>query len=305
MAENEYNALFGTIEQVNEAVETSTESVRSNIPAWNDLSAQQRTTAEKIASAYREMKEAVIDSIESQMNMFEKWNEAEEISTETLLDNMQSQIDGITNWEENLNTLIDRGINDDLLQTLLEMGPKGANYVQTFVNMSDEEMAKANALWEQSLDIKGFTNDIGKQLNEGMASIAADMDDTGMNLGKGLARGLTSAKALVVAAAKDMANAAVNETKNVLQVQSPSKVFEWIGEMTGEGFQKGLEESFGAANKWLQNDLAAMTNYSHPQLDTNAIYSAVRNGAEDAATHIYLDDRELTRGLKGLGVAFA
>ena len=305
MAENEYNALVGTIEETTDAVEVSKDAVASSITAWNDLSASQKNTAEKVAQAYRDMKQAVTDSIESQMSMFEKWEEGEKVSTETLLENMQSQIEGVQNWEENLTTLADRGINQGLLQYLLDMGPKGSNYVQAFVNMSDEEFAKANALWLESVDIKGLTDEIGKELDEGLQGVAAAMDDTGLNLGKGLAKGITDAKALVVAAAKDMANAAVNETRNILQVQSPSKVFEWIGQMTGEGFQKGMMESFAAANRWLMGDMSAMTNFAQQKIDEGAIYNAVRQGASDAATHIYLDDRELTRGLKGLGVAFA
>ena len=93
--------------------------------------------------------------------------------------------------------------------------------------------------------------------------------------------------------------------ENKLGIASPSKVFKYLGEMTGEGFQKGMEASFGEATKWLIGDLSVMTNYAQKTIDNDAIYNAVLRGASDAATHIYLDDRELTRGLKGLGVAFA
>ena len=72
--------------------------------------------------------------------------------------------------------------------------------------------------------------------------------------------------------------------------------------MTGLGFEQGLKDSFGAADKWLSTELSS---FSQPGIDTNAIYSAIRSGAGDASINVYLDDRELTRGLKGLGVSFA
>jgi hypothetical protein len=211
-------------------------------------------------------------------------------------------VDGVRDWEQNLTTLADRGINQNLLQYLLEMGPKGSRYVQSFVNMSDEEFARANELWQESLDIKGLTDEIGQDLTNGLADVAGQMDETGMNLAQGLARGITSGKGLVIAAAKDMARATIDTTRNVMGVASPSKVFKWIGEMTGLGFEQGLKDSFGSADKWLSNELSS---FSTPKIDSEAIYSAVRDGAGAASINVYLDDRELTRGLKGLGVSFA
>lgn len=296
-------AMQGAADSVN----ASTEAVNASIPSWNSLSAEQKETAEKVAQAYRDMEAAVTNSINSQMSMFEEFNGGAAVSTDELLKNMQSQIDGVTNWEANLTTLADRGINQGLLQYLLEMGPKGANYVQAFVNMSDEEFARANSLWAQSVDIKGFTNDIGKELKTGLAQIAGDMDDTGLNLGAGLARGMTSSKALVIAAAKDMARTARDTAKNELGVASPSKVFEWIGEMTGEGFQLGLDKTMPTMDAILSplNDVDAFTGRGVNAIDPDAIYSAVRSGAENAHTKIVIGTKEFGRLLRGMGVALA
>lgn len=313
-AEAEYNRLvaaaeeLGTAEtEVAEAVEATHSSVSSSIPAWNTLSSSQKETAEKVAQAYRDMEAAVTNSIESQMSMFEAYGEVEEIRTEDLINNMQSQVDGVTNWEENLTKLADRGINQGMLQYLLEMGPKGAKYVQAFVNMSDDEFARANKLWEQSVDIKGFTNDVGRELKAGLATVAGDMDDTGLNLGAGLARGMSNAKSLVIAAAKDMARAARDTAKNELGVASPSKVFEWIGEMTGEGFQLGLDKTMPTMDMITSpyNNVEAFSGRGVNAIDPDAIYSAVRSGAENAQTRIVIGTKEFGRLLRGMGVVLA
>lgn len=313
-AEAEYNRLvaaaeeLGTAEtEVAEAVDATRSSVSSSIPAWNTLSSSQKETAEKVAQAYRDMEAAVTNSIESQMSMFEAYGEVEEIRTEDLINNMQSQVDGVTNWEENLTKLADRGINQGMLQYLLEMGPKGAKYVQAFVNMSDDEFARANKLWEQSVDIKGFTNDVGRELKAGLATVAGDMDDTGLNLGAGLARGMSSAKSLVIAAAKDMARAARDTAKNELGVASPSKVFEWIGEMTGEGFQLGLDKTMPTMDMITSpyNNVEAFSGRGVNAIDPDAIYSAVRSGAENAQTRIVIGTKEFGRLLRGMGVVLA
>ena len=107
------------------------------------------------------------------MNMFEEFNAGTELSTQQMLENMQSQVDGVTQWEQNLAELAEKGINQDLLQHLAEMGPQGAGYVNTFNSMTSEELAQANDLWNQSLDIQGFTNEAGNQLIEAVGTVAA------------------------------------------------------------------------------------------------------------------------------------
>ena len=294
-------------EEVTEAVEASTKANEKNIPAWNELSAAQRDSAEKVANAYNEMRDAVVKSIEDQMNMFEAFGEVEEISTQTLLDNMQSQIDGVTHWEENLKELSDRGINQDLLQTLLEMGPKGAKYVQAFVNMTEPEFRDANRLWKESLDIKGFTTELSNQLNKGIADVAETVGNDAFNMGLGFARGFTDAKAAVIAAAKDMARSAKTSIENEMQIASPSKVMRYLGEMSGEGFALGLEDTMPRLSNIISpwNDVGAFSGRGVNSIDPDAIYSAVRAGAESAETKIVIGQKEFGRLLRGMGVVMA
>ena len=41
------------------------------------------------------------------------------------------------------------------------MGPQGSGYVAAFASMTDEELAKANELWSQSVDIKASDRSVG------------------------------------------------------------------------------------------------------------------------------------------------
>ena len=141
--------------------------------AYNALSFEQQTMATNVTNAVLTMQENVQGALESQMDMFEKFDGGVQISTEQLLANMQSQVDGVTQWEQNLSALADKGINQGILQKLAEMGPQGSGYVTAFNNMTTEEIAKANELWDQSVDIKGMTNEWGQQLlTSGAANIA-------------------------------------------------------------------------------------------------------------------------------------
>lgn len=226
----------------------SIETAGQELQAYNNLSQGQQDLAVNVTNAVLTMQENVQSALESQMNMFEEFDGGVQLSTEKMLSNMQSQIDGVTTWEQNLSTLADRGIRDGLLQKLAEMGPQGAGYVQTFANMTDEELKKANELWDQSVDIKGMTNDWGQQLLEsGAANVAGGMDkltplikQSGANTVMGLVTGMQQAQKTAEAAGNDLGVKTIESVNDGLGVHSPSTKTLQSGLNTTQGLANGL-----------------------------------------------------------------
>lgn len=224
------------------------ETVNAETFAYQNLSAEQQEMAVNVTNAVLTMQENVQSALESQMNMFEEFDGGVQLSTDQLLSNMQSQIDGVTAWEQNLSTLADRGINEGLLQKLAEMGPEGAGYVQTFTNMTDEELQKANDLWGQSVDIKGMTNEWGQQLLEsgaanvagGMENLTALMEQSGANTVMGLVNGMQQAQKTAEAAGNDLGVKTVDSVNSGLGCASPSKKTTQSGLYTTQGLANGL-----------------------------------------------------------------
>lgn len=239
----------------NEAQQASIEVAGQALTAWQQLSEGQQQTAADFSNSVTDLVDSTQKAINSQMDMFEKYQEGSEVSTKTLLDNMQSQIDGVTQWEQNLATLADKGINQDLLQHLADMGPKGANYVTAFNTMTDEELQKANDLWAQSVDIKAMTDEWGQQLIEsGTENIAQSMgglkdlmETSGTDTALGLARGIQSAMAESEEAADQMGINVVEAANNALGVHSPS----WKMIETGEYFAQGLANGILNGMSWV------------------------------------------------------
>ncbi len=226
----------------------SIEVLGEETAAYQNLSATQQQLAVDVTNGVLTMQENVQSALESQMNMFEEFDGGVQLSTDQLLSNMQSQIDGVTAWEQNLSTLADRGINQGLLQKLAEMGPEGAGYVQTFASMTDDELSKANDLWNQSVDIKGMTNDWGQQLLEsGAANIAGGMNNltpilqaSGANTVAGLVQGMQQAQATAEAQGNDLGVKVVESVNSGLGVQSPSKKTLQSGMHTVQGLANGM-----------------------------------------------------------------
>ena len=260
---NKYGELTAATEAQTAAQEAGNATQQASIEvseqalsAWGNLSAGQQQTAADFANAVTSLVDSTQQALESQMNMFEEFNGGAEISTETLLSNMQSQIEGVANWERNMAELADRGINQDLLQHLAEMGPEGSGYVEAFVNMSDEEFAQANDLWAQSVDMKSMTDQWGQDLmDSGAENIANSMDGiseimetSGAETALGLARGIESAAAQAGDAADAMGVDVIERANAALGVQSPSWKMEESGMNMDQGLANGMINGIGVVD---------------------------------------------------------
>lgn len=256
-AATEENTKAG--EKKNEQSKTSIELAGQELEAYSALAAGQQELAVSVTNGILEMQESVQSALESQMDMFEEFDGGVEISSEKLLSNMQSQIDGVANWEKNLSELADKGINQGILQKLAAMGPEGSGYVAAFNSMTSEEIAKANGLWEESLDVKGMTDTWGQQLTtSGAANIAGGMDNltsvmqqSGANTVQGLVDGMQNAQKLAENAGTDLGVKTVESVNEGLGCQSPSKKTKESGKNVNLGLVNGLKE-----NKNLVTDAA-------------------------------------------------
>ena len=105
-----------------------------------------------------------------------------------ILGTMESQIDGVKEWKANLETLKESGLCDGLIKQLEEMGPEGADKVRAFLQLTGEELAKANEYYEESMSLSAdqFLENYSKKLNaqinwaEGLKELAERGFDQGV-----------------------------------------------------------------------------------------------------------------------------
>lgn len=91
--------------------------------------------------------------------------------------------------------------------------------------------------------------------------------------------------------------------------EGPLRDYEtWMPDMM-EGLAKGIRNNIPLLKK-AADAAAATINYEimkeapGKQLDPNSIYNAVKSGASDSSTVMYIGDRQFRRTLKDMGVAF-
>ena len=229
--ETEYATLIGSITENEEVIANAATETQALGTAAETASGQMTGMSAAVQEAFEAMYEDLSETIQSQMNLFDEFTTKSQLSTEQLLANMQSQIDGVTNWADNLETLADRGINQGLLKYLADMGPEGAAYVQTFVDMTDEELQKANELYNEALALP----------TETVESIAESYVTAGTQAGEGFKTGLTDSKESVQEAGTEVAEEMLTAMEETLDINSPSKETENIGKLSTEGLVVGVK----------------------------------------------------------------
>lgn len=229
-----------------EGVKLNIEDASQAAEAFSNMSTEQQDLATRLVENVTQMEESMKNTISSQMNLFEWFDTSIDLSTDQLLANMKSQVEGVEDWEENIVALSKSGIDDGLLQHLIDMGPSGAGYVQLFANMTEDELDEAERLWGEAIDIQNLTNTWGEQLKEiGVENIVSGMDgvdelleESGADSAMGLIEGIKNAMADLKAAGEEMGETVIDSANTAAGVSSPS----WKTEQTGRYIDQGLVE---------------------------------------------------------------
>lgn len=267
------SSMAGTITTATEAqalsnaeADNTTSKLGEEITAFNGLSESQQQLAIDISNSVLTMQQNLQSSVEQQMGLFDTLNTGVETSMAEIIAGLDSQITGVQTWEQNLNTLIDWGINQDLLQTLIEAGPQTGSAVQAIVNAGSDQIGLLNEKWSMKESVMNVTNEAGQTLKEkgteyiGQAianlegATQTDLDalstvmsdgfrDIGTFSSQGLAEGIQEAASQATDASEQLGDDTLTALENVLQIGSPSEITTDYGKWIDEGLQNGIDRN--------------------------------------------------------------
>lgn len=257
------------------ALKEETEATEAQTKATEGLSKATGSATKSQKSFLESMK----DTISNQIDIFSKMELKTEISAQQMLDNMKSNIDGVASWTAKLNSLVDRGISQELYKKLAEMGPKGYETLNAFVQMTDEQLQQANTMFAQSLT-----------LGEEQAAIVDDgMTKAGQNGIAGLNNALLAGVETLKATGNQDGQAVVDGVNQGLGNASPSHKTYQSGVYVIEGLNNGMKGAYpylkGTIEAIARNILGVFNNGLRPSLfyeiGKNAI-QGLANGLADS-----------------------
>lgn len=257
----------GAMQEQQEAAQASISVAGQELEAFQGLSEEQQNLAVNVTNAVLEMQGTVQEYLSQSGQMFQEFTDVTTVNTTDLLNNMQSQVDGVKQWEENISSLMETtkttadgtmvALDEGLVQYLANMGPEGAAYAQAFVNMTGDEMQKANELWSEKLNIENFTNTEGQSLTQGIGELAAggeeafaslaeslgaQAEDSGRYVVQGLVDGMVAAQGEAETAGEDLGVKTTDGLDTGLGVASPSWKARSSGLYVGVGLANGLRD---------------------------------------------------------------
>ncbi|MBO5208481.1 MAG: phage tail tape measure protein [Lachnospiraceae bacterium] len=243
-----------------------TEPIASASEAMSGLGDSATATGDSISGlsetaqqAFSDMYTSVSESIENQMNLFLQWDTEMVASGEQMVANMQSQVNGLQEWADNIQELADRGINQGLLQKLADMGPAGAGYVAAFVDMTDEELQKANELYAESFTV---SDDVATQIAESYAGV-------GDSAIKGMTDKISESSETVKQSGIDTGENLQSGVEEKLEIEGESKVFANIGISSIQGLITGVKGEEANATNTVQNLAGGLVTKTQSELKTS------------------------------------
>jgi len=242
----EISALDAATADLSEEEQILTQKIAENAAATTasgDAAAGATSGFEQLKMSEDELEdfvEAVNSSIESQISLFDQFNEGTKVTAQELQSNLESQIEGLTEWENNFSALADQigGQGDALLEQLAQMGPQGNGYIKALLNMDD--LTGYVAQYNEALQLKA----------DATADIVNTYLDAGTNAGESFVQGIVEgheAKANeVVTAAETTVEDAQEATTN------KAKDFTKTGETAMDSTKQGIESKAPDVNAAIQ-----------------------------------------------------
>lgn len=257
------------IKEVNKNItDAQKQAAKDSMQVFNDYYNGIRDQAKEFVDIFS-------SNIDSQIDLFQKFEKGERMTSKNIIRNMKSQIDGVTEWKNNLTKLGKMGIADGLLKKLEEMGPSGSSYIKAFLKMTSAQIKEANSLFqkEQQIANTNLLNDMKSKLTD-VKNWAANVSALAA---KGLNRGILQkliemgpdgfeyVSAFMSMSAKEIKN--LNKIyANTLTVPKTVaneivSAYAYAGTDAAKGFAKGLTKgepsAINAAVKLANNALAA------------------------------------------------
>ena len=240
--------------------------------------------------------------------------------------------------KSNLQKLQKAGVSKNFLSEITSMSTsealtytnalikKGTGFIQEQSKGYEELMAQANSISKEVY--KPYVDAVDKAYNHDLVNALAGLEQTlnqiGQKAAQALAAGLTQATAGLTQAAQSVGQAtqegyikgiaisskksskatkksagkSTKAAKKKLKVHSPSKVFSWIGQMTGKGFINGLDSMgkriHSATDSMIRIPSAQIPSLSYAGASLNDNYS-YGNAKYEVTVVSEIDGKEFAR----------
>lgn len=232
-------------------------------------------------------KQKAIDYTDQVINGFDKMDYSTKDSLAKVTANLNSNNTQAQAWLDNLQSLVDRGVDSGVIQKLYEMGPGYRKVVADLSKANDTEMQAFVDALEKSGELGGtnFTGGMGAKLSEGSTETytagkktgqkavegAKDGAEGAFNVGgdiaKGVASGIIANSSHVSKAAREAVDRAIAAMRAEADSHSPSrKTKDLVGKPLAQGVTVGWDEEMENTLRTVKSGIGNLISGAMPPI---------------------------------------
>ncbi len=198
-----------------------------------EMNEKTTVSIEDMIKEFTQLKSKVYDSVKSMFegdSFFQKFELKTEKTMGDLLEGMRSNVNAVKDWSNKLVILGTKGVDQGLLKQLGELGPKGYEYVNAFVNASADQIAEANALFAEAGTLPDTVSN----------TVVASYAMAGLNAVAGFANGVDENTYQAATSMENLGLTGLKALETALEEQSPSRATYRDGGYLCEGLANGI-----------------------------------------------------------------
>ena len=261
--ETTYKNLIKTQEEYKSAYQdASGEFISEFSSAINEYSSQAQelinSTINGVAEKYQSQYDALISKQEQLVSKLKSAGDLFDISGAGVMtiSDLKEQTKQITDYTAAL-ARIRTKVSAELFEQISSYDMReGKAFIDRLLEMSASDLDAYNKAYTEKMkaaekagetiysqDIKKVGEEYEKELTKSLAGVPKMLEELGKQSMVGFVSGLTKNTDYLSTEVKTFINSMLETFKNNLQINSPSKVMELIGDYTGEGFVIGLKDT--------------------------------------------------------------
>lgn len=178
---------------------------------------------------YEATRISTLESMSTQIGLFDEVSEKCEMSIDDMIKNMQSQQIAFDNYADNLKEAARRGVDEGLVKQLSDGSIESMQILQSILDGSDEKLDELNAIFRQKNESKenaaAIAADFATGLSDGKAAVYSEAYGMGSDIVRGVMEGVRNNEYLYGNQMQSLARTGNNAFRAYNQINSPSRLF--------------------------------------------------------------------------------
>ena len=228
-----------------------------------------------------------VDYTDTIINEFDRFDKAVKITLAKATENLQKNNEDTQVWMGNLQTLIDKGVDEGVVQKLYEMGPAYRGVVQQLVDANDTDMQKFVDAMGLSGKLGGerFSSNVSTGIQSGQSAVNSDAKETvkgaisageeaskdaqyvGVNIGAGIGNGISSQSEIIASIIRSAVRRAIAAAREEADMHSPSrKMRDLVGKPLAQGVTVGWDDEIQNTLRTVKSGIGNLISGAMPPI---------------------------------------